>query len=379
MKIAILTQPLGHNYGGLLQAYALQTYVKELGFDVETVDRRVSDPGFGLTFKRYIFNVVKLSLGRIKSIPTERRRAHVLKGLAAFRDSKLAMSPSITSEQKIRDYFRIEEFHAVVVGSDQVWRPRYSPSILNFYLDFLGDTKRPIKRVAFAASFGVDHWEYTDELTDRCKELAQQFDAVSVRENSAVDFCRDKLGVAAKWVVDPTLLLEASDYKQLMGDRGVNENNRYVLSYILDTAPEKKLIGDAVAEVLAENVFSIKPEFSIGQVCAKDIDKCTLPSVESWLRGFHDASFVVTDSFHGTVFAILFNKPFIAVGNSARGTARFESLLSQFGLIERLVANRSEVTSELIHAAIDWPSVNATRRVLTAEAQEFLKTHLSVR
>lgn len=375
MKVAILTQPLGHNYGGLLQAYALQLYLKNLGCEVETLDRRIE--GAGKTpLKSHGLNLARLALGRIKSLPTKNRKAWVLSELDDFRDCRLIMSPRIDSEKVVRDYYRERNFDAFVVGSDQVWRPRYSPSILNFYLDFLDDVNSPAKRIAYAASFGVDDWEYTSEQAEKCKNLAQKFDAISVRENSAVELCTEKLGVTAQCVVDPTLLLEPEDYEPLIAGYEESHHVGCVLSYILDPALEKRAIADSAGRVLEAEVFSIKPEYTITQVRAKDICKCRFPRVETWLRAFHDACFVVTDSFHGTVFSILFNKPFITVGNSARGMARFESLLAQFGLTERLIAHPREVSSELLQSHIDWDAVNCKREALASAGRQFLKTNL---
>lgn len=374
-RIAILTQPLGHNYGGLLQAYALQIYLKNLGCEVETLDRRAGQTG-RISVKRHVLNLARLMLGRIKSLPTESRQAWVLSELAAFRDRRLTMSPRMASEQDVLDYYRERGFDAFVVGSDQVWRPRYSPSILNFYLDFLDDIKSPAKRIAYAASFGVDDWEYSSELTDQCKRLVQRFDSISVRERSAVDLCRDKLGVSADWMVDPTLLLKPADYVPLISECEKNVNFGCVLSYMLDSAPEKLSIAHRVGSTVRAKVFSIKPEYSITQVRAKDIAKCRFPSVESWLQAIHDASFVVTDSFHGTVFSIMFNKPFIAVGNSARGMARFESILSQFGLTDRLVESPEEVSRKLVNTQIDWKAVNDKREALGSNGHQFLQTQL---
>lgn len=375
MKIAILTQPLGHNYGGLLQAYALQTYLKRLGCEVETFDRRVKGAG-KITLKSHGLNLAKLALGRIKSLPTENRQAWVLSELADFRDRSLIMSPRICSEQAVRDYYRERNFDAFVVGSDQVWRPRYSPSILNFYLDFLDDIKYSAKRIAYAASFGVSDWEYSIELTEKCRDLAQKFDAISVRESSAIELCTEKLDVNAQCVVDPTLLLEPEDYKSLIAECGESHHAGCVLSYVLDPAPEKRAIADSAARVMGAEAFSIKPEYSITQVRAKNVSKCWFPSVEAWLQAFHDASFVVTDSFHGSVFSILFNKPFVAVGNSARGMARFESLLLQFGLTERLISSPREVSPELLQSPIDWGAVNCKREALASAGRQFLQTNL---
>src|SRR5690554_6905766 len=96
-RIAILTQPLGHNYGGLLQAYALQIYLKKLGCEVETLDRRVEGAG-RISLKGHALNLARLMMGRIKSLPNESRQAWVLSELAAFRDRRLTMSPRRSEE-----------------------------------------------------------------------------------------------------------------------------------------------------------------------------------------------------------------------------------------------------------------------------------------
>ena len=374
MKVAILTQPLGHNYGGLIQAYALQKYLIELGCEVETLDRRRPRSIYLLT-KTYFLNFIRLALGRIVSIPTPRKQALVLRQLVEFRDRRIIMSRRITGERDLRSYCRANKFEAYIVGSDQVWRPRYSPSLLNFYLDFVEDLKSPATRLAYAASFGVDSWEYSDGLTDRCKLLVEHFSAVSVRENSAIRLCKNKFGITAKCVVDPTLLLEPEEYDLLINEGNENKEG-CALSYLLDSDQEKRFIAEMVGKTLAVEVFSFMPKYSVEQVHSRDINKCSLPSVETWLQAFRDASFVVTDSFHGTVLAILFNKPFIAIGNSARGMARFESLLFQFKLLDRLVKRAGEVNAKLIQSQIDWDTVNCLRRCLKNEGREFINKNL---
>ena len=110
--------------------------------------------------------------------------------------------------------------------------------------------------------------------------------------------------------------------------------------------------------------------------CGKQIEKCIYPPVEQWIKGFMDAHFVVTDSFHGCVFSILFNKPFIAISNSGRGKSRFLSLLSIFGLEERLIDNPGDCVPELIGSVINWESVNSILEEKRKESFHFLKTHL---
>ncbi|WP_349342823.1 polysaccharide pyruvyl transferase family protein [Marinobacter sp. MMG032] len=374
-KIAILTQPLGHNYGGLLQAYALQTYLKKIGARVETLDRRQKKTKLQKG-KKLITELVKFATGQIKSLPTKKRQEWVFSELIEFRDRKIEMSPKMEDERELRAYYRERDFDIFLVGSDQVWRPCYSPSILNYYLDFLDDIKSPARRIAYGVSFGVDEWEYSDHLTGKCRTLAQKFNAVSVRELSGVDLCKNKLNVSAKCVVDPTLLLEVEDYESLIEQCVGEKHVGGLLLYILDPEPRSRAIADIVSVSRGIDIFSIKPHRQIEKVPVRDRAKFQLPSVEYWLKAFNDASFIVTDSFHGTVFSILFNKPFIVVGNKVRGMARFQSFLSQMGLTERLVESPTEVSSKLINSEIDWDAVNRKKTVLAEAGRNFLDTYI---
>ena len=378
MKILILTQPLGHNFGGLLQAYALQAHLREQGHEVETLDRRKPERT-PPTLKARVRKTLRYALDRMKTISTRKKKAFMHQKLAEFRDRHICMSERIDSEAKLRDYYLQHPMDAVVVGSDQVWRPRYSPSLANFFLDFLDDTQSAgfpaARRISYAASFGVDDWEFSPEQTDTCKSLAQKFDAISVREQSAQALCREHLGVDAEWVVDPTLLLAAADYEKLM-PTGTSPHKDKILTYVLDPAEDKQAIAGEVAAVLKTDLFSVKPQKTPTEVTASQLQQCQYPGVDEWLQGFRDASFVVTDSFHGCIFSIIFNRPFVAIGNAKRGLSRFHSLLKIFELEDRLVSAREQVTPELITLAIDWNSVNRIRQMKAQEAQAFLVRNL---
>jgi polysaccharide pyruvyl transferase WcaK-like protein len=354
MKISILTQALGHNYGGLLQAYALQAYLKSLGCEVETLNRRAPTRKLRIAFKYLIRNLV------------------LYRNLTEFRNKNLKISPVIKSEQKLREYYRKNSFDIVLVGSDQVWRPSYSPSLYNFYLDFLDDIQCSAKRVSYAASFGVDEWEYSPEQTVTCKNLIQKFDAVSVREDSALSLCRNYLDVDAEWVVDPTLLLDAGDYEKLIGEPESKGDPTKVLAYLLDHSQDKGNIVKKVASTLPAESVAIETQMIITQATARNLLLRPYPKVEDWLKGFRSAKFVVTDSFHGCVFSIIFNRPFVAICNFHRGSSRFHSLLKMFELEERLVYRPEQLTNDLVTAPIDWTKVNKIREEKVNEARRFL-------
>ena len=266
-------------------------------------------------------------------------------------------------------------FDAYIVGSDQVWRPRYSPCLTNYFLDFV-ESERNVKKIAYAASFGVDNWEFTEEQTRECARLAKQFDAISVREDSAVDLCKRYFDVKATHLLDPTMLLNKEIYTSIFAKERISQSPRNLLTYILDKSAEKDRIINNVARKYNLKPFSVMPRRGFSEPGRKDIQDCVLPSVEEWIRGFMDAQFVITDSFHGTVFSILFNKPFISIANKNRGLTRFTSLLKLFQLEDRLIFSSNNFIPDRLKE-IDWDKLNAILKVEKDKSIYFLNDYLS--
>ena len=195
---------------------------------------------------------------------------------------------------------------------------------------------------------------------------------MSVREASGVDLCKRYLGVKAQHVLDPTLLLDRADYERLVANEHETQRDGSLFCYILDKAANKQQVIELAAKATALQPFYTMPELEPTPAnMARDIEACVFPAVTTWLRSFMDAKMVVTDSFHGCVFSIIFNKPFWVIGNAERGMARFKSLLSQFGLEERMISAQDIATTNW-QKPIDWQRVNAQRDVLRAESLHFL-------
>lgn len=383
MKIGILTQPLHTNYGGLLQAFALQKFLRDMGHEALTVDyaRRARPWLAPYYFARRC--VGKFLLGRGGPLFPKAPAAGTGRHTARFVAENIRTTKKLFAPARSRDFAEYA-FDAFVVGSDQTWRPAYSPHMPTFFLDFLAADDARTRRVAYAASFGTDAWEFPPELTRVCAPLAKRFHAVSVREDSGVALCEKFLGVAAEHLLDPTLLLDAADYRALVERdeaRGLLEKRvpaRRVFAYVLDASAEKSAAVARVAATLGAEAEEIMPS-----AAALRAGTAAFPPVSAWLRGFRDAEFVVTDSFHGCVFSILFNRPFLALGNAARGMARFSSLLRRFGLEERLVSPAElaafprERFAALLAAEPDWARVNAVRSREILRSRAFLERALA--
>lgn len=371
MKIAIMTQPLGRNYGGLMQAYALQKVIRDAGHDVVTVNRHHNNPKLVKSIVRGCFRLVMRLIGRERSeVFVERYESEIYRENFRFIEKYIALTPRLDTDHKMALFFNRNTFDVFVVGSDQTWRPSYSPNIYNYFLDFIDDDN--VKRIAYASSFGVDIWEFDGNLTRSCSQLAKKFNSISVRETSAVQLCEKYLGVEAKIVLDPTFLLDVSIYHDLIKNYKSSVKPG-IFSYILDPTDSKVEIKNALVTVLELNVISYEPEIS--QDFLKSVNVLTelvKPSVLEWLAEIANAEFVVTDSFHGVVFSLIFEKRFIAVVNQGRGAARFYSLLSQLGLESRIIDKSSDKEIIKLVDSIDYITVNSKLNVLKEQSRQFL-------
>ena len=193
-----------------------------------------------------------------------------------------------------------------------------------------------------------------------------------MRESSAVKLCKEYLGVDALHVLDPTMLLSATDYIQLFKEANTPQSPGSLMCYVLDETEDKQKVVSNVEETLNLTAFSVNSKYEVRTAPLKERIQ---PPVEAWLRGFYDAEFVVTDSFHACVFSILFEKPFVVYGNKDRGMARFHSLLSIFGLETRLVTSSAEAQN-VISVPIDWSLVNAKKKEWQEKSYNFLKNNL---
>ncbi|HOG23408.1 MAG TPA: polysaccharide pyruvyl transferase family protein [Candidatus Omnitrophota bacterium] len=379
MKIGVLTLPLNDNYGGLLQAFALRTVLRSMGHDSIVIDRR----------RKRLSNIRKFAsiaksrmLGRSiypKLLLSEYQSGVILKEIKSFQKRYIShFTESITTDGGMSCLNKMG-FDAFVVGSDQCWRPRYLPNVRNYFLDF-AENQRNIRRIAYAASFGVSHWEINEPDTRACRKLARKFDGISVREDTGVALVKKYLGRDdAVHVVDPTMLISAEQYMEIFANEDAPRVSGDLKVYILDKNQEKDLMTQQIAARFGWNLFEMQPHKRLGseKVTDDNAGDFSYPNPVQWVRGFRDAKFVVTDSFHGVVFSILFNVPFIAIGNVNRGLARFESLLSKLGLSNRFVTDLSpDKINDAISQEIHWHRVNAIVENERSKSMDFLKKHL---
>ena len=358
MIIGILTQPLLNNYGGLLQNYALQQVLKGMGHEPVTLDYKSRKyPTWYLLLswiKQTLMHIIspsKYPKPNYKYQATEEELDVIEVNTRGFIERFINSSKKCIGSDDFKKEVVERGIEALIVGSDQCWRPMYNIYLEDMFLRFAEHL--PIKkRLSYASSFGTSAWEFSPAMTEKCAKLAKEFDLITVREESGVSLCREHLGVEATHVVDPTLLLNKEDYIHVVELERESVSEGTLFHYILDPSEEKMALIESVALRHNYKPFTILPKYKEEYRSKVDvkhrIEDCVYPSVTSWLRGFMDAEMVIVDSFHGAVFSIIFNKRFWVFANAERGNARFESLLGMFGLNDRMV------TTELLTEDFDW-------------------------
>lgn len=325
MKIGILTHPQGTNYGGILQCYALCTYLRKLGHETIVIQRMEDKPFFLWSIVRNILKACHFP--RYYHPDTVDRMLNI----RPFIQKHFERTEPIDSQSKMKKVCKKYGLDAVIVGSDQVWRYDYAMKYgFNYFLDFVPDN---VVKASYAASFGLSDWQYPHNQTEIIKQLLDRFKGISVREEDAVSLIKDNAGKNARQLIDPTMLLKQEDYDKITSKRLVED--RYVYVYWLG---DKSLIVPEIERYKEKG-------YKIVNINLRDI--CEQISVEDWLSFIKYADYVITDSFHGCVFSILFERQFIAFGNKSGGNSRINSLCKMFGFEPETYKQYSNVSDKL--------------------------------
>ena len=377
MRIGILTLPPNANYGGILQAYALQNRLEKEGHNVVVFDKKIYPHKLSLLKKPFVYFkrfIKKYLLGQ--------------KGTIIFQERELFKKDSIirsNTQKFINKYIHRyvisslkdidkSDFDAIVVGSDQVWRMVYFKSSWETPKAsdaFLGFTKGwDILRISYAASFGTDKTDVSSNEIEECKNALALFKEVSVREDEGVSICKNTFGINAIKVLDPTLLLTKEDYLSLINNKQYPKDDKPILAkYILDETPE---IEKSIQSIAKKNNYIIKDTNLAGWGNNHNIPTPQI-SVEDWLYTFSSAKLIINDSFHATVFSILFHKSFVVIVNQQRGTSRIRSLLNMFGLEDRMVTSLNDISN---FRDIDYKQIDLKLDKLRMNSLHFLQKYL---
>ena len=338
-RIKLLTFSSANSFGAMMQCYALSKVLVALGYTVELLDIPLVQADYG-----FLGNVTS----RIDTLFFDR-----------FRKNRLYKQVSLLDN-------RINSDDIYLVGSDQVWNPSLTKDkALSYFFNFLPDE---VKRISYAASFGNTNWEKKD-IESEVRSCLQKFSAIGVREDTGVKICRDVFQIDATLTLDPTLLL--SNYDELVSPENSSKPSLVFFSLLRTTPEMLQFVCFMGKQVHAHPVMLAKrrPHFGVTSIPWLTVDK--------WVSRIAGSSFVITDSFHGTVFAILFKKQFIVLPAHSERVGRILNLLQLLGLNDRYYPDIESVRKTTDWAQlIDYKGVFEKLDALRQNSMIFLESAL---
>lgn len=379
MKVGILNfQYTRNNYGALLQAAALERLVRDSVDGVVEHICFVPPKRLGLLNNSVIERIKKNPLLLFSMIGRHLKRlafscspvypndCHVFD---TFRDKYIKRTERISDLDQLS---RIDwEYDVAIVGSDQVWRLQYLHGCEDvFFLNFLPTSCR---RIAYAASFGIDKWEGEDDekLTAHVRKAVQKFSAVSVREKSGVAIVQRYFGVKAEHVLDPVLQIGRSFFEEIIDAENVQVSPIDISYYSLrnHALPFSKVFAvTSKCGLSSTNIYFDDREGELAYY-----------PVPEWLDMIRQTrKYLITDSFHAACFAILFEVNFLFLPAKQGGMARIESLMWQLGLKDQIVRNVKELERAFSQEqCINYAQVNLRLTMLRKTSSAFLSRSLS--
>lgn len=364
MKIGIITYHRAENYGALLQAYALRTYLQSQGHDVSFVDYW---PDYHVNyFKVFSWKRFKGAKWKVKvkymfeSLIWMKTKNARRKSLQRFINERLGITDKPCYNEKTK---ATERYDVVVYGSDQIWRKQNMGGVGFDDWYFGADNVVSDKRIVYAGSMGTVKTTPADDAY--IKKMMLHFKAISVREADLQEYLQSQ-GVESKLVVDPVFLLSKEQW--LMVAEQEEKKEKYILFYNLLNNKESAYFAERLSEKTGLPIKEINKKMSFKHLGERYISGT---SVAEFLRLILDAEYVVSNSFHGVAFSLIFQKRVYAVGMGAKAN-RVISLLEMAGIPERYIQDGMAYLP-LATMDIDYQLVNNNLHRFVEDSKLFLK------
>lgn len=325
----------GNNYGTQIQYYSLYKTIENLGYSVLMINHPINK------------NMKTNYPNRFKELPYE---------LSAF--------PQKVYKTKL-EMIELNKFvKRFIVGSDQFFRAKLYNDFNQFIsLDWVLDSKY---KAGFSISFGLDKWKGDNETKAKLKYDLQKFDRISTREFSGIKLLENEFGVNSECTLEPVLIADKNIYSQLAEKSLLNLNKKYIFAYILDNNKDKEKYLDYISKTLNLEIKKVN----------NDSIKTANIYIEDWLKLFKDAELVITDSFHGICFSIIFGKEFLFFVNPKRGSTRFDTLIKLFDIKDRKITSIEDLPNKL-NSKVNYEYINENLPKLREKALDYLKLILS--
>lgn len=379
----------GHNnYGTSLQGYAMLKKIQQLGYKCEVIQYEKR-----LTLRQKIHFVINaIRSGETKELYSRFTRKKVLDKFPNYAEGIRLRTEAVDKYKKrkliplFHKYIGYNALHegsknysAVVVGSDQVWTPMSLPNKF-FNLLFVDDS---VKKIAYASSFGVS--EIPNFQKRPTGEYLDRFASIGVREQRGKEIVDSLSHKTAKVVADPTLLLSREEWEKEIADSKVNETEPYIFCYFLGTNQNARKAADKLKKETGLKIITIRhmdeyvPEDeNFGDEAPYSVDP------NDFVKYISNATFVCTDSFHCSVFSIIFHRQFMTFYRFANTSktgrnSRIDSLFNVLGVNKKHIYNNSDDILSLINEPINWQEVDNKLLILRNESIDFLNNALNTR
>lgn len=354
MKIGIITFHNSNNYGALLQAIALQTKLRYLGHEVKIINYICEN-------KRDIYKVINIS--KSKSITQNFRQVidspfKLIKKIKAdkFIEEKLNLTEDIfTKSDQIKKANL--NYDMYICGSDQIWNYENTKFDKTYFLDFVENNK---KKMSYAASFGLN--EIEDIYKNDYKKLLNEIEYMSVREETGRDIIKSIIDKECEVVLDPTLILSKNEWNKILQDNTINgykkKFEKYILVYTLHCTKEIVEIAEQLSEKTKLKIVNINANGTKDII--RGLRNNIIPSPLEFVKLINDAEYIITDSFHGTVFSLNLNKEFfVYLKPGLKNHSRIENILGKCGLENRIyrgvkpIENLKNINFNKINSILD--------------------------
>ena len=349
-KLGIITWHDHNNPGGSLQAFALLTAINNLGYSARIINYHQTHRSQFKRCIKWFISTLTSNLPHKYYYPYEEFYGKYYKLTKEYLPNTIGG--------------KLEKFDCIISGSDQIWAPNvFDP---NYMLECYHG-----KKISYAASIGLNY--IPDNLVEKYTELLSDYTAISVRESIGVELIKTRCGLKSKVVLDPTLLLETKDYRKMQKPY-YNIKKPYVFCYFLNENNDYESVVNNCAESKGFHVCGISKDISNSE-WINILDKVG-PCEFLWL--IDNASIVLTDSYHGSIFSLLFSKPLVLFerfdeNSSINQNSRIYQLVEYFNIPcrERLGKNVYEMLSET-----DYKNFDITLSSLKNESFMFLREAL---
>ena len=378
MKIALFTWTY-LNYGTQLQAYSMCTYLKNNGQDIDFINYLTHKEDVIRYGKKNLSHQIKRVIKKGKQISLNRRMAKIGNdNIEALKNRQYKFNAfmknilPLTKKYTATDLLNISDcYDLYIVGSDQVWSPKYLDG--RFFLDFVENKN---KLVAYAPSFGVN--SLNPEITERVSKWIQRFEYLSVREIAGKEIIKELTGKEVPVVLDPTFLFNKDEWYSNF-EASNQQDEKYILCYFLSENSYYWKVVSKIADILGLKVI-IVPNTPDDFECP--YEKCIDVAPIDFAKMIFDAAYVITDSFHGTAFAINFGIDFLTLARFSEKSKESENSRVK-SILELLDFDDRFIVSDTISCTVEidkekWEKCEMLLERKREESKQYLDNILKV-